>query len=83
MSKSCSKHKCIIVNVSGQQGGYWHACGDGIMADSEVPEGFFIELREATRMCIKNSSGQYITTEKNGGFKLGDTDPSRATLWEF
>ena len=53
------------------------------MADSEVPEGFFIELREATRMCIKNSSGQYIITEKNGGFKLGDTDPSRATLWEF
>ena len=53
------------------------------MADSESPEGFFIELREATRMCIKNSSGQYIITEKNGGFKLGDTDPSRATLWEF
>ncbi|XP_064078039.1 protein singed-like isoform X1 [Macrobrachium nipponense] len=67
----------------GQQGGYWHACGDGIMADSEVPEGFFIELREATRMCLKNSSGQYIVTEKNGGFKLGDTDPGHATLWEF
>lgn len=53
------------------------------MADSEVPEGFFIELREATRMCIKNGSGQYIITEKNGGFKLGDADPARATLWEF
>ncbi|KAB7495695.1 Protein singed [Armadillidium nasatum] len=66
-----------------QKGGYWHACGDGIMADGEAPEGFFIELREANRMCLKNSSGQYLVTEKNGGLKLGDTDPTRATLWEF
>jgi len=67
----------------GQQGGYWHACGDGIMADAESPEGFYIELREATRMCIKNASGQYIVTEKNGGFRIGETDLEKATLWEF
>ena len=53
------------------------------MADGEAPEGFYIELREANRMCLKNTNGQYLVSEKNGGFKLGDTDSQRATLWEF
>uniref|UniRef100_A0A2P2HYA1 Protein singed-like n=2 Tax=Hirondellea gigas TaxID=1518452 RepID=A0A2P2HYA1_9CRUS len=64
-------------------GGYWQAGSDGLTADSPAPEGFHIELREANRMAIKNTSGQYLHTEKNGGFKLGDSDPTRATLWEF
>lgn len=53
------------------------------MAHGDTPEGFFMELRESNRMCLKNTSGQYLITEKNGGLKLGDTDPSKVTLWEF
>ncbi|XP_076041609.1 fascin domain-containing protein singed isoform X2 [Oratosquilla oratoria] len=71
------------VYFKSQQGKYWHACGDGVMADADAPEGFFIELREANRMAIKSTNGQYVVAEKNGGFRLSDTDPSRATLWEF
>lgn len=74
---------CVFVCLGQAGGGYWQAGSDGLSADSPTPEGFHIELREANRMAIKNTSGQYLQTEKNGGFKLGDNDPSKATLWEF
>ena len=73
----------LVVDAGQAGGGYWQAGSDGLTADSPSPEGFHIELREANRMALKNTAGQYLVTEKNGGFKLGDNDPTRATLWEF
>ena len=69
--------------VVGQNGKYWHTSADGISCDSEVGQGFFMELREPTRMCIKTSAGQYIVAAKNGGFMAGSSDPEEATRWEY
>ena len=69
--------------LSGQNGKYWHAQNDGISCDSEVGQGFYLELREPTRMCIKTASGQYVVAAKNGGFTTGSTDPEAATRWEY
>lgn len=52
-------------------------------ADSDVPEGFFLELRDPTRICIKSVSGEYLAASKNGAFRLGDTDFENATKWEY
>lgn len=57
--------------------------GEGVTADSDVPEGFFIELREPTRICIKSTSGDYLIANKNGIFRLGDSDYENATKWEY
>jgi len=73
----------IYFKSDGGRGGYWHADTSGITADGDDPEPFCIELREANKMAIKNGSGCYLVTEKNGGFRLGDNDPAKATLWEF
>lgn len=63
---------------------YWRADGDGsIIADSENPEPFYLELRDPTKMCIKNASGDYIIAEKNGVFRIGGPDPGSATQWDY
>jgi len=72
-----------LVHFKGQNGKYWHAQGDGISCDSDVGQGFYLELREPTRMCIKTSGGQYVVATKNGGFTTGSTDPEAATRWEY
>ena len=54
-----------------------------IYCESSCPQGFFIELRDQTKICIKASNGQYVVSEKNGGFNVGTTDPAAATQWEF
>ena len=67
------------VHLKGQNGKYWQVADGGISCDSQLPQGFFLELREPTRMCIKNSNGQYLVEQKNGGFTIGSTDPEDAT----
>ena len=78
-----SEQKIMPFVLSGQNGKYWHAHNDGISCDSEVGQGFYLELREPTRMCIKTASGQYVVAAKNGGFATGSTDPEAATRWEY
>ena len=48
-------------------------------------EGFFLELHEPTRVCIKSAGpgGEYLCSGKNGMFRLGDTDYEKATKWEY
>ena len=67
------------VHLKGENGKYWQVADGGISCDSTLPQGFFLELREPTRMCIKNSNGQYLVEQKNGGFTIGSTDPEDAT----
>ena len=67
------------VNFRGQNGKYWQVADGGIVCDSEIPQGFYLELREPTRMCIKTVAGQYVVEQKNGGFAVGGLDPELAT----
>lgn len=62
---------------------YWNVSGDGISVDSDSPQGFYIELREPSKLCIKTYDGCYVNAEKNGSFKATGTDPNTATLWEY
>lgn len=62
---------------------YWHADSENVTADSDVPEGFYLELREPTRICIKSVHGEYLVANKNGGFRLGDGEYENATKWEY
>merc|ERR1711971_162365 len=71
------------VHLKGQNDKYWQVADGGISCDSQIPQGFFLELREPTRMCIKNINGQYLVEQKNGGFTIGTTDPEDATRWEY
>ena len=57
--------------------------GDGIVADSDTPEGFYLELREPSKLCIKTNTGAYIMADKNGAFLAGSREPEKATQWEF
>ncbi|KAK7861730.1 hypothetical protein R5R35_008703 [Gryllus longicercus] len=72
-----------VVFFKGQNGKYWHVDGETVTADSDTPEGFFLELREPTRICIKSVGGEYLIANKNGNFRLGDTDYENATKWEY
>ncbi|XP_023712701.1 protein singed [Cryptotermes secundus] len=72
-----------IVFFKGQNGKYWHVDGESVTADSDTPEGFFLELRDPTRICIKSISGEYLVASKNGTFRLGDMDFENATKWEY
>lgn len=69
---------------AGQNGKYWRIDGDGISVDSEQPaDGFYIELREPTRICIRSVEGRYIGATKNGTFKMVDGGQENATQWEY
>lgn len=69
---------------SGQNGKYWRVDGEGIAADSDTPtDGFYIELREPTRICLRAADGRYLGATKNGTFKLVDTGYDTATQWEY
>jgi len=71
------------VHFKGQNGKYWHVTADGICCDSEVGQGFSLELREPTKMCIKTSSGKYVVAGKNGSFSEGGSEVEAATRWEY
>lgn len=70
--------------IPGQNGKYWHADSEGVTVDSDVPScGFYLELREPSRLCIKCTDGRYLSAGKNGALRLGETDYVAATKWEF
>ena len=73
----------IFLVFLGQNGKYWHVDGESVTCDSDTPEGFFLELREPTRICIKSVSGDYLVSSKNGSFRLGGPDLEQATMWEY
>lgn len=68
---------------TGQSGRYWQINSDGISADSDTPEGFYLELREPSKLCIKGGDGAYLMADKNGAFAAGSRDSETATRWEF
>merc|ERR1712233_50228 len=73
-----------LVHFKGQNGKYWQVSDGGIACDSETPsQGFYLELREPTKVCIKTSGGNYLVEKRNGGFNVGGTDESEATRWEW
>jgi len=72
-----------LVHFKGQNGKYWRIRDGGIYADSDVPQGFYLELREPARMLIKTAGGQYIVSQKNGGFAAENLDGNSATRWEY
>ncbi|CAG7836451.1 unnamed protein product [Allacma fusca] len=72
-----------IVHFKGQNGKYWAVAGDEVVADSDIPHEFSIELIGPTKICIKTSHGQYLNAEKNGMFRVGDDSADNATKWEF
>ena len=63
----------------GQNGKYLHFHADGLSADSDTPQPFYMELRDPTRMCLKTASGNYVNSEKNGALVVGGTDQEAAT----
>jgi len=71
------------VHFKGQNGKYWQVTSEGISCDSEVGQGFTLELREPTRMCIKTAAGNYVVSGKNGSFTEGDSSAEGATRWEY
>ncbi|XP_055303663.1 protein singed [Sitodiplosis mosellana] len=73
-----------VVYFKGQNGKYWRLEGDGISVDGDAPrDGFYLELREPTRICIRSTSGRYLGATKNGTFKLLDEGRDSATHWEY
>jgi len=72
-----------IVFFKGQNDKYWVARDGGIYCDSDTPKGFYLELREPTRMCIKTAGGQYIVSQKNGGFSAESVNFDAATRWDY
>jgi len=72
-----------LVHFKGQNDKYWRVRDGGVFADSDVPQGFYLELREPTRMCIKTAGGQYVVSQKNGGFTTDSGDAESATRWEY
>ncbi|XP_065338861.1 protein singed [Cloeon dipterum] len=72
-----------LVYFKGQNGKFWHCDGESVQADTDTPEGFYIELRDPTRISIKGANGEYLQANKNGTFRLGDNDFETATKWEY
>ena len=62
-----------------------HFHDDGLSADSDAPggNGFFLELRDPVRMCIKTEQGRYVNNEKNGRIWMDSTMTDTATKWEY
>jgi len=72
-----------LVHFKGQNGKYWQVVDGGIACDSENAQGFYLELREPTKVCIKTAGGNYLIEKRNGGFNVGGTDEAEATRWEW
>ncbi|KAH8037411.1 hypothetical protein HPB51_009966 [Rhipicephalus microplus] len=73
-----------VCHLKGNNGKYWGIAEDGsISVDSDDTCGFYVELREPSRLCLKTADGSYLNADKNGAFKAGAADPSQATLWEY
>ncbi|KAH8386842.1 hypothetical protein KR093_002877 [Drosophila rubida] len=73
-----------LVHLKAHSGKYWRIEGESISVDADAPaDGFFLELREPTRICIRSQQGKYLGATKNGAFKLLDDGTDSATQWEF
>lgn len=80
----CCSNSFFIIIITGSNGKYWNVCEDGtITVDSDIRQGFFIELREPSKLCIKTARGSYVMAEKNGTFKVNGADFDTATSWEY
>jgi len=71
------------VHLRGNNGKYWQVEGDSVSCNGDTPQSFHFEVREPTRMCIKDGEGNYLVSMKNGGFGLGTDDVETATRWEY
>ena len=70
--------------LAGQNGKYWQVVEGGIACDGDTPaHGFYLELREPTKVCIKTSGGNYLVEKRNGGFNVGGTDGAEATRFNL
>uniref|UniRef100_A0A1A9Z8M5 Fascin n=1 Tax=Glossina pallidipes TaxID=7398 RepID=A0A1A9Z8M5_GLOPL len=73
-----------LVYLKGHSGKYWRIDGEGISVDADTPvDGFYLELREPTRISIRSQNGKYLGATKNGAFKLLEDGSDSATQWEF
>jgi len=74
-----------MLSFRGQNGKYLHFHDDGLSADSDTQSGngFFLELRDPTHMCIKTEQGQYVNSEKNGRISIDSSMKETATRWEY
>lgn len=67
----------------GHNGKYWKIDGEDISVDADSPsDGFYLELREPTRICIRTTDNRYLGATKNGAFKIVG-DAQSATQWEY
>ena len=75
----------FIFCLTGQNGKYLHFHDDGLSADSDTQagNGFFLELRDPTHMCIKTEQGRYVNSEKNGRISIDSSMMETATRWEY
>ena len=75
----------FIFWLTGQNGKYLHFHDDGLSADSDTQagNGFFLELRDPTHMCIKTEQGRYVNSEKNGRISIDSSMMETATRWEY
>jgi len=72
-----------VVHLRGQSGKYWQTEGEGVSCNGDSPQSFHLEVREPTRMCIKDSEGSFLVSMKNGGFGLGTDEIESATRWDY
>jgi len=71
------------VYLKGHNGDYWNVTDEGIFCNGKKPQGFYLELREPHRMCIKTAEGKYLMEQKNGDLAVEGTDGDNATRWEY
>jgi len=72
-----------VVHLKGQNGKYLHFHDDGLSSDADTSQGFYLEITDPTRICIKSVQGRYVNSDKNGGIVLGTSDLEDATQWEY
>lgn len=68
-----------VVWLKAQSGKYLNASGGAIMADSDTPTDFYIELRHPTKILIRTATHGYLNAHKNGQTALDNNQ----FLWDF
>jgi fascin 1/2 len=73
-----------MVYFKGHNGKYWRIDEEGVSVDGPARgDGFYLELREPTRISIRAPNGKYLGATKNGAFKLVDGGQGTAIEWEY
>ncbi|XP_061088788.1 fascin-2-like isoform X1 [Conger conger] len=71
-------------HIKGVDGKFWYVAGSGLVcSDGEVPEDFFLELRDRGRMGIRTQSGQYLRGDQGGTLKADGQAARASALWEY